>query len=500
MSLLKPIHVLHVASEVAPFAKSGGLADVAAALPRAQVAYGVVPVVVLPRYRGIDTRTLARRLQPVDVPLGRRRERVVVHEGTLPGGRVRALLIEHPWFDREGGLYGDARGDYPDNGLRFALLARAALEVAHVLDVWPELVHGHDWQAGLLPLYAARSFVAGRPIPKSVFTIHNMAFRGLFDKQLVDELGLGWDVFTPDAVEFYDQISFLKTGMAFADHITTVSPRYAREIQTPEQGYGLDGFLHARAHKLTGILNGIDSEHWDPGHDTSLPVRYDADDPTGKAACKAALQRELGLPVRASVPLIASIARLTDQKGFDLVVQAGEELARSEAQYVFLGTGDARYEQALRELARRHPMRVAARIAHDEEAAHRMLAGADMFLMPSRYEPCGLTQMYALRYGAIPIVRATGGLDDTVVDYDAKTRTGSGFKFDDADAAALGRAVRRAITAYKHKDAWLDLVVRSMRLEFGWSNSARRYVQLYQRLLGLHEGHHLHLHPHAAAS
>ncbi len=490
---LKPITVLHVASEVAPFAKSGGLADVAASLPRAQASYGVRPIVVLPRYRGIDTRTLARRLQPVDVPLGRRSERVIVHEGTLQGGRVRALLIDHPWFDRDG-LYGDASGEYKDNGLRFALLARAALEVSHQLDVWPDLVHGHDWQAGLLPFYAGRGVVKDRPVPKSVFTVHNLAFRGLFDKSLVDELGLGWEVFTPDTAEFYDQLCFLKAGLAYADEITTVSPRYAREIQTPEQGYGLDGFLRARAGKLVGILNGIDADEWDPAHDTALPVRYDADDPTGKAACKAALQRELGLPVRASVPLVASISRLTDQKGFDLVVQAGEELARSEAQYVFLGTGDPRYEQALRELARRHPMRVAVRIAHDEDTAHRLLAGADIFLMPSRYEPCGLTQMYAMRYGAVPIVRATGGLDDTVVDYDVKTRTGSGFKFDEADAGALGRAVRRATTAYKHKDAWLELTVSVMRLDFAWARSARRYVQLYHRLLGIHEGHHLHHH------
>jgi starch synthase len=490
---LKPITVLHVASEVAPFAKTGGLADVAAALPRAQASFGVRPIVVLPRYRSVDTSMLARRLQPVDVPLGRRSERVVVYEGTLPGGRVRALLVDHPWFDRDG-LYGDANGEYADNGLRFALLARAALEIAHQLDVWPDLVHGHDWQAGLLPFYAARTPIHGRPAVKSVFTIHNMAFRGLCDKSLVDELGLGWDVFTPDTAEFYDQLSFLKAGLAYADQISTVSPRYAREIQTPEQGYGLDGFLRARAGKLTGILNGIDAEEWDPAHDTALPVRFDADDPTGKAACKAALQRELGLPVRASVPLIASISRLTDQKGFDLVVQAGEELARTEAQYVFLGTGEPRYEQALRELARRHPMRVAVRIAHEEDAAHRIVAGADMFLMPSRYEPCGLTQMYAMRYGGVPIVRATGGLDDTVVDFDGRTRTGSGFKFDDADAASLGRAVRRAVTEYKHKDAWLDLVVRNMHVNFGWSNSARRYVQLYHRLLGIHEGHHLHHH------
>jgi starch synthase len=393
------------------------------------------------------------------------------------------LLLDHPWFDRDG-IYGDASGEFGDNAMRFALLGRAALEAAHRLDVWPQVVHGHDWQAGLGLWFARQGVVPGRPAPRTVFTVHNLAFRGIYGKQLVEELGLGWDIFTPEGAEFYDALCFLKAGMAFADRITTVSPRYAREIQTPEAGHGLDGFLRHRDGALVGILNGIDVDEWDPAHDPALPVRYDAADPTGKAACKAALQRELGLPVRAALPLVASVSRLTEQKGFDMVAAAGEELARLDAQFVFLGTGDPRWEQALRELARRYPGKVAVRVAHDEAVAHRVQAGADLFLMPSRYEPCGLTQMTAMRYGTVPIVRATGGLDDTVVDFDERTRTGSGFKFDEADPAALVHAVKRALAAYKHRDAWADLVQRAMRLDFSWSRSARRYAELYRELVG----------------
>jgi starch synthase len=480
-----PLTILHVASEVSPFAKTGGLADVAAALPRAQAAQGAQVLVVLPRYRQIDLKqhALARRLQPLVVPMGKGTEKVTVYEGTLPGGRVRALLLDHPLFDRDG-MYGDAGGDHADNGLRFALLARGALQAAHDVGAWPDVVHAHDWQAGLVPLYAQRVPFPGRTAPRSVFTVHNLAFRGLLPKKLIEELGLPWDIFTPEGVEFYDQISFLKAGLAYADAITTVSPRYAREIQGAEQGHGLDGFLRSRGPRLSGILNGIDQDEWDPARDVALATRYGSDDLRGKASCKAALQRELGLPVRAGQPLIAMISRLTEQKGLELISQSAEALAGLELQLVFLGTGDTRYEQTLRELSRRYPSKVAVRIGHDEPLAHRVLAGADVFLMPSRFEPCGLTQMYAMRYGAAPIVRATGGLDDTVVDFDAQTRTGSGFKFDEFDAGALTRAVKRALSAYRQKDAWNDLTRRIMKLDFGWAQSARRYVDLYRKLLG----------------
>jgi len=463
------LHVLHVASEVTPFAKTGGLGDVLAGLPGALAHVGLRVTVVMPRYAAVDPvrHRLARRLAPLDVPLLRRSdaERVTVFEGRLPGGKVPIYFLDHPVYHRPG-LYGEAGGEYGDNGLRYALLARGALELAHRLDLWPDVVHGHDWQGGLAPLYARRVAVAGRPAPATVFTIHNLAFRGLQPKPLVDDLGLGWDVFTPDAAEFYDQLSFLKAGMAFADRITTVSPRYAREIQTPEFGAGLDGFLAAHAHRLTGILNGIDTDVWNPARDPHLPARYDADDPSGKAACKTALQRELRLPTRGRAPLIGMISRLTEQKGLDLIAKAGDELGRLEAQFVFLGTGERRFEQALEALARRYPQKVAVRIAHDDALAHRIVAGADLFLMPSRWEPCGLTQLYSQRYGTIPIVRAVGGLDDTVVDWDERTATGTGFKFADYAEAALTGAVRRAVAAFHKTSAFAALSTRVMRLDY----------------------------------
>jgi starch synthase len=476
---------LHISSEVAPYSKTGGLGDVAASLPRALAKAGVRPFVVTPRYRSIDPlrHALARRLSPIDVPLGPHKERVTIYEGTLAGGVVPCFFLDHPVFDREG-VYGDANGEFGDNPYRFALLTRAALELAHQLDLWPDVVHAHDWQAALAPVYAKLGIVRGRPIPKTVLTIHNLAFQGLTDKNILDHIGLPWSVFTPEAGEFYDAFCMLKAGISAADRITAVSPRYAREIQTPEQGFGLDGFLRARRDRIVGILNGIDVDVWNPERDAALPARYDAKDRAGKAVCKTALLRELGLPVRAATPLFGSVSRLTDQKGFDLVRQAGEELARLDAQYVFLGSGDRRHQDALAELARRYPTKVAVRFGYDEALAHRIEAGSDLYLMPSRYEPCGLNQMYSLRYGTIPIVRAVGGLDDTVVDYDERTRTGNGFKFSEFTGAALYATVRRALSAYRHRDAWAELIERVMQLDHSWAASGRRYAELYRGLLG----------------
>jgi starch synthase len=486
------MNVLHITSEVAPYSKTGGLADVASALPRAiarlanRQARGPRSriTVVTPRYRSIDpTRhMLARRLAPIDVPLGARTERVTLYEGKLPGGLVTVYLLDHPLFDREG-LYGDGKGaDYADNGLRFALLSRAALEVAHRLDQWPDVIHAHDWQAALAPLYVKVGVVPRRPRPATVFTIHNLAFQGLFPKELVEDLGLGWDLFTPEGMEFYGQLSFLKAGVAFADRVTTVSPRYAREIQTAEHGAGMEGFLKARSGKLTGILNGIDADVWNPEKDPHIPVRYDAIDRTGKAACKAALQRELALPVRAQVPVVGMVSRLSEQKGLDIINKVSHDLSQLDAQFVFLGVGDKKYEEALLTMARRYPTKFASRIAYDEPMAHRIEAGSDLFLMPSRFEPCGLNQMYSLRYGTIPIVRAVGGLDDTVVDFDEQTQTGTGFTFDEYSPSALLACVKRAVATFRHQSVWNTLVGRAMVIDFAWEHSAQRYLDIYESL------------------
>ena len=478
------LNVLHIASEVAPYSKTGGLGDVASALPVELQRLGVHTSVVTPRYRSVDPTKhgLAKRITPLSVPIGDGREPVTLYEGTLPGGVVRVTFVDHPVFDRPG-LYGDAGGDYPDNAWRFALLCRAALEHAAQRDVWPDIIHAHDWQAALALLYARRGFHAGRPIPRTVLTIHNLAFQGLAPKAVVEELGLGWDLFHAEGVEFYDQVSLLKAGVVFADRVTTVSPRYAREIQLPHHGAGLDGFLRARAGKVVGILNGIDTLAWNPATDGAINAHYDAIDRTGKARCKIALQRELGLAVKAQVPVIGWISRLTEQKGIELVVKAQEELSRLDAQIVFLGQGEPRYQAAIEQLARRFPGKIAARAGYDEGLAHRIQAGSDLFLVPSQFEPCGLNQLYAFRYGTIPVVHSTGGLDDTVVDYDEKTRTGTGFKFPEFTPGAMISCLRRAIATYRRSTEWQTLVGHAMGLDFGWAASAARYVELYEELV-----------------
>jgi starch synthase len=476
------LSVLQVCSEVTPFVKTGGVADVCSSLSRALARAGVKVNLVVPRYQSIDPvrHALARRLSQLEVQLGGARERVTLYEGKLPGGLVSVTLIDHPLYDRPA-IYGD-NGDYPDNARRFALLGRVALEVAHHAGSWPDIVHAHDWQGGFAVAYAKMGAVAGRPIPKAVFTVHNLAFQGLAPREVVPELGLPWELFTPESGEFYGQLSQLKLGMALADRITTVSPTYAREIQTATHGAGLDGFLTSRRDRLVGILNGIDLEVWDPSRDPHIAVRYDAEDRSGKAACKSALQREVGLPVRAGVPLLGKVARMNEQKGWRLLIEAGEELAGLDAQFVFLAHGERRFEEGVANLVRRYPGKFAFKSGEDEPLAHRIEAGADFFLMPSIFEPCGLNQMYSQRYGTVPVVRATGGLEDTIVDYDETTRTGTGFKFVLDKPDALVATVRRALSLYKRREAFDALVGQIMRIDHGWARSAKRYLELYERL------------------
>jgi starch synthase len=480
------LKILHVASEVAPYSKTGGLADVLGALPRALGQLGFDVTVVAPRYRSIDPERfgLARWLRTLPVPLGRETIEVGFYEGTPPGGsRVRLFLVEHPpSFDRDG-LYGPpGGGDFGDNARRFALLGRAALAIAAELSAWPDILHGHDWQAGPALLYARQ--IGFRAPPRTVFTVHNLAYQGLFSPSVIDELGLPAELYQPDGYEYWGNVSLLKAGLAAADRITTVSPRYAEEIQTPEQGVGLDGFLRERKSRIVGILNGADYQVWSPENDPNLPARYSAVELAGKHACKAELQRELGLPPRPHTPLCASISRLTDQKGFDLVAAALPRLfdEGADLQYVVLGTGDPGLEQALAGLAARHPTRMSVRIAYDERLAHRIEAGADLYIMPSRYEPCGLNQLYSLHYGTPPVVRATGGLDDTIVDHDGRSQTGTGFKFAPYTVDALLGAWRRALATYQVTDDYLPLVRRAMAQDFSWTMSARRYADLYRQL------------------
>ena len=478
------MRILHVASEVAPYSKTGGLADVLGALPRALAALGHEVTVVTPRYRSIDPERfgLARRLRGLAAPLGADTVAVGVYEGQAPSTpRVRVYLIDHkPSFDREG-LYGDAKGDFGDNARRFALLGSAALAVCAEFGAWPDVVHGHDWQAGPAILFAKRRWGELR-LPKTVFTLHNLAFQGLFPEKVVDELGLPRQYYTPEGFEYYGQASFLKAGLACADRLSTVSPTYAKEIQTTEHGLGFDGLLRARHDVLHGILNGADYDIWNPEKDIHLAATYSAESLAGKRACKAALQRELGLPVRADVPLCGSISRLTDQKGFDLVLGALPQILDGDAQYVVLGSGDPALEQALKQLQVKFPKKLAVRIGYDDPLAHRIEAGCDLYVMPSKFEPCGLNQMYSLRYGTPPIVRITGGLDDTIVDFDARSRSGTGFRFEPYETGALVACWRRALAAWRSEGDFAALVKRAMAQDFGWARAAEAYTHLYRLL------------------
>ena len=470
-----------VASEGVPFAKTGGLADVIGALPRALVRLGHEVDVVMPRYRGI---TAGRRVDTLTVSLGG-----LVADAdcfaTVDDG-VRTIFIDHPaYFDREY-LYGTGDRDYPDNAERFAFLCQAAMNWAAAAAAPYDVIHAHDWQAGLVPVLLQRMTASHPPLRRvtTVFTIHNLAYQGIFDASWLPHLGLGWDLMRLDAMEYWGRVSYLKAGIVFSRFITTVSPRYALEIQTPELGFGFDGILRARAADLVGILNGIDYDQWDPERDPNIPVPYDAGSLTGKQAAKRLLLERYGLPVTDEMlarPVVGLIARMVDQKGFDLLADIADELPRLGATFVLLGSGERRYEDLWLALAARHPTTVAVRIGFDEPLSHLIEAGADLFLMPSRFEPCGLNQMYSQRYGTVPVVRATGGLYDTVRNFDAATLTGTGFTFDEYSPQALLGTLRWALGVFTDGQVWRHLQTAAMRQDFSWESSARQYADVYTR-------------------
>jgi starch synthase len=469
-----------VASEVHPFAKTGGLADVLGALPRALVRLGHHVDVVMPKYRGIST---GQSIGRIAVTLG---GQVDVADVTSVIDRgVRVVFISHPAYFERDYLYGMASRDYPDNPERFAFLSQAALTWAASTGQPYDIVHAHDWQAGLVPLMIRRTVPAWQATPPAtVFTIHNLAYQGVFDASWLPRLGLGWDLMRVDALEYWSRISFLKGGIVFSDIITTVSPRYAEEIQTPELGFGFDGILQARSADLVGILNGIDYDQWDPERDLNLPVPFSASNMAGKAAAKRRVLETFGLRVTPGLrrrPLVAMISRMVDQKGFDLLDQLLDALPALHASIVLLGSGEPRYETGWKELATRHPNRIGVTIGFDDGLAHLVEGGADMFLMPSRFEPCGLNQMYSLRYGTVPIVRATGGLFDTVHDVDRSTGRGTGFTFVDYSPVALIGALGRALQMFENRSAWLRVQRAGMREDFSWDASAREYVKVYER-------------------
>jgi starch synthase len=463
-----------VASEALPLAKTGGLADVLGALPAALQAQGDEVAVVIPRYGFIDLKDLRRVWDsaPVYLGLARYDTSIYLYPGTFP-----IYLIDcPPLFDRPG-LYGEAGVDYPDNHIRFAVFARAALSVARWL-FRADILHCHDWQAGLVPVYLRTTFSSDPTFlgTKTLFTIHNLGYRGLFLPVALTDAAIDPSVYRPDGLEFFGQVSYLKGGIVFADALSTVSPTYAHEIQTPEFGWGLDGVLRGRASVLHGILNGVDYSEWSPETDPYIPARYSADDLGGKSLCKQELLAEYGLPPEAiTEPLIGIVSRFAWQKGTELVAQAAGEIVDMGMYLAALGSGEPEYEDWFRRLAAEHPDRIAVRIGFDNPTAHRIEAGADLFLMPSRYEPAGLNQMYSLKYGTIPVVRATGGLNDTIEE-------STGFKFSEYSGSALVAALRAAAFAFTDRAAWESMMRRGMQQDFSWGRSAAAYSALYRQL------------------
>jgi starch synthase len=476
------MHIAFAASECVPFSKTGGLADVVGALPRALAALGHQVSVYIPRYRQTKLADPQTVVRSITIPFDDKyRFCSVTTAGTSAG--VRFYFVEYaPYFDRDA-IYGTAAGDYPDNAERFALFSRAVLEASKILGV-PHVFHCHDWQSALVPVML-RTFYAADPAFRdvaTVFTIHNMGYQGLFPPDTLPLLMLPWDLLTISKMEFFGQVNFLKGALVHSDYVTTVSKKYSQEIQTTEYGFGLEGVLRNRAATVTGILNGVDYEEWSPQIDKFAVAKYSAQDLSSKLKCKQDLLHAFGIAnVDAKVPVIGIVSRFAAQKGFDLISQIMDRLAREEMIMVVLGSGDKPYEEMFQRLNRQFPNKIAAKIAFDNAVAHKIEAGADMFLMPSRYEPCGLNQIYSLKYGTVPIVRATGGLDDTIEPWDARTGKGTGFKFTDYTGEALLTTVKQALLAYQDPSSWQILMRNGMVRDFSWGASAREYGKVYER-------------------
>jgi starch synthase len=477
------MHIAFVASECVPFSKTGGLADVVGALPRALANLGHQVSVYLPRYKQTKLPEARTVVQSITVPFDDRyRFAAVVTAGEQHG--VKFYFVDYPpYFDRDA-LYGTPAGDYPDNAERFALFSRAVLEASKILGV-PNVFHCHDWQSALVPVLL-RTVYAEDPAFRDVgctFTIHNMGYQGLFPSEILPLLMLPWDLFTMSKMEFFGQVNFLKGALVYSDFITTVSKKYSQEIQTSEYGFGLEGVLRARAATVTGILNGVDYDEWSPECDKFAVAKYSATDLSGKNKCKQDLLAAFAVTgANPKLPVIGIVSRFAAQKGFDLISNIMDRLAREDMIVVALGAGDKEYEEMFLRLNRQFPQKIAVKIAYNNELAHKIEAGSDMFLMPSRYEPCGLNQIYSLRYGTVPIVRATGGLDDTIEPWDARAGKGTGFKFTDYSGESLLLTVRQALQAYRDQTSWQVLMRNGMSKDFSWNASAKEYVRVYERV------------------
>jgi starch synthase len=476
------MNVLLASSEVHPFSKTGGLADMVGALGKTLARAGHEARIVTPLYRGIRERFPQMRREDwhFDLPLGNCRVQATLNSFEKENG-LTVYFVEQPDFFDRTELYHKNNISYADNAERFIFFSKCVAHLARYLPWRPDIVHVNDWQTGLVPalmLHQQRAEGWGDP-PPTCLTIHNLAYQGTFPGNAFALTNLPLDFFTMDGVEFYGYLNCLKAGIVFADVLTTVSPRYAREIMTEEFGYGLDGLLRRRQKQFLGILNGVDYEEWNPAHDAFLPRAYTLTRLAGKTICKLALQNELGLPEGRNVPLFGTISRLAEQKGVDIQLGALEEMLSAEMQFVLLGNGSSAYEKGYAELARRFPSKVAVRVNYDEGLGHRIEAACDFYIMPSRFEPSGLNQMYSLRYGAIPIVRATGGLDDSVIDLTEDTKRANGIKFYEYSARALAKALRKALALYQQPDLLREYQRNAMTTVFSWEQTVREYKKAY---------------------
>jgi len=480
--------ILIASSEVVPFSKTGGLADVAGALPYALKEADDCDVrVIAPLYKMTkDKNFKMKKAAEINDPaiFARGLEPFTLFESELKG--VKFYLVEHDEYFYRDALYGTPEGDYEDNAKRFGFFSKAILAALVNIGFYPDVIHLNDWQTALVPLYKNIYFEEEHPLSRTkvLFTIHNMGYQGLFGPEVLQELGIPEEFFTMYALEFYGKLNFMKSGILYSDAVSTVSKKYAREILTPEYGAGLDGLLKMREGDLYGILNGADYDNWSPEKDTFIPVNYGPGTIEKKAECKKELLKQMKVTLPVSSPILGYVGRLAEQKGVDLMADILDKVIKSGGGFVLLGTGDVKYERIFANIAKKRPGKVGITLGFDNKLAHLIEAGVDIFLMPSRYEPCGLNQMYSLKYGTIPIVRSTGGLDDTIIDYSSDSENGNGFKFNNADSGDFFESVRNALKVFKNDKKWKELQRRGMEADFSWKRSAREYITLYKKMVG----------------
>lgn len=482
------MNILMASPEVVPFAKTGGLADVAGSIPKHIEELGHNIYIIMPYYKKVYDAGFKLKLtgKSVTVPLGDETKVGNIWRGKLPNSNVPIFFIENNEFFHREQLYGTPEGDYEDNSKRFIFFSRACLEAIKELKLNIDVIHCHDWQASLIPAYIKTLYADDKQIKHigSLLTIHNIAYQGIFWHWDMKLTGFDWSMFNWKELEYYGKINFLKGGLVYADILNTVSPKYAKEIQTSEYGYGMEGVLQERDNDLYGIINGIDYSVWDPSIDEHIPAKFSPKSLAGKAKCKAALQNELGLPTSPDVPMLGIISRLADQKGFDLIAEIIDQLMLENIQLVVLGTGDEKYHEILRKIGAKYKDKASINIAFSNPLAHKIEAASDMFLMPSRYEPCGLNQLYSLKYGSVPVVRRTGGLADTIIDCTEESmqdKTATGFVFEEYTPQTFFACIKRALDFFGDTKKWQRLMKNGMEQDWSWGASAKKYVELYKK-------------------